>query len=53
MSPPLIGSKKEELKCLSKIIIVIHPAKTGNDIINNKDVKNIDQLNKDKNRILY
>ena len=52
MSPPLIGSKKEELKCLSKIIIVIHPANTGNEMINNKDVKNIDQLNNDKNNIL-
>ena len=28
-SPPLNGSKKEQLKCLSKIIIVITPAKTG------------------------
>jgi hypothetical protein len=53
MSPPLIGSKKDVLKCLSKIIIVIHPANTGNDIINNIDVKNIDQLNNDKNKILY
>jgi hypothetical protein len=53
MSPPRIGSKKDVLKCLSKIIIVIHPANTGNDIINNIDVKNIDQLNNDKNKILY
>ena len=53
MSPPRIGSEKDVLECLSKIIVVIHPANTGNDIINNIDVKNIDQLNNDKNNILY
>jgi hypothetical protein len=52
MSPPLIGSKKDELKCLSKIIIVITAAKIGNEIINNIDVKNVDQLNNDKNKEL-
>jgi hypothetical protein len=44
-SPPLSGSKKQLLKCLSEIIIVIHAANTGIDIINNNDVKKIDQLN--------
>lgn len=29
------------MKCLSKIIIVIHPANTGRDIINKIEVKNI------------
>jgi hypothetical protein len=53
MSPPRIGSEKDVLECLSKIIVVIHPANTGNDIINNIDVKKIDQLNNDKNKILY
>lgn len=49
-SPPLKGSKKEELKCRSKIIIVIHPANTGKERINNKEVKKIDQGNKGKNK---
>ena len=31
----------------------MQPANTGNEIINNIDVKNIDQLNNDKNNILY
>ena len=31
ISPPLKISKKQELKCRSKIIIVIHPASTGKD----------------------
>ncbi len=31
----------------------MHAAKTGNDNINKRDVKNIDQLNNDKNKILY
>lgn len=53
MSPPLIGSRKDELKCLSKIIMVMQPANTGKDITNNIDVKKIDQLNSDRNRILY
>lgn len=44
-SPPLNGSKKALLKCLSLIIIVMQAAKTGIDIINNNDVKNIDQEN--------
>jgi len=44
-SPPLKGSKKQLLKCLSLIIIVIQAAKTGIDIISNNDVKKIDQLN--------
>ena len=51
-SPPLKGSKKEQLKCLSKIIIVIHPANTGNDINNKKLVKNILQENKGMNNAL-
>lgn len=49
-SPPLNGSKKEQLKCRSKIIIVITPARTGRLIINKTDVKNIDQQYKGKNR---
>jgi hypothetical protein len=49
-SPPLNGSKKEQLKCLSNIIIVIHPANTGRLIINNNEVKNIDQQYKGKNK---
>jgi len=49
-SPPLNGSGKEQLKCRSKIIIVITPARTGRLIINKTDVKNIDQLYKGKNR---
>jgi hypothetical protein len=53
MSPPLIGSKNDVLKCLSKIIIVIQPANTGNDIISNIEVKKIDQLNSDRNKMLY
>jgi len=44
-SPPLNGSKKQLLKCLSEIIIVIHAAKTGIDIINRREVKNIDHEN--------
>jgi len=53
MSPPLIGSREDVLECLSKIIIVIRAANTGNDIISKIDVKNIDQLNNDKNSKLY
>ena len=49
-SPPLIGSKNEQLKCLSNIIIVITPANTGKLIINKKAVKNIDQEYKGKNK---
>ena len=52
-SPPLIGSKNEVLKCLSKIIIVIQPANTGNDIINRNEVKNIDHGNKGINNDEY
>jgi hypothetical protein len=37
------------LKCLSKIIIVIHPASTGREINNNKEVNNILQGNRGKN----
>lgn len=44
-SPPRKGSKKQELKCLSLIIIVIQAAKTGKDIIKRREVKNIDQEN--------
>jgi len=47
-SPPLIISKKHPLKCLSNITIVIHAANTGNDIINNNDVINIDHGNNGK-----
>ena len=53
MSPPLIGSKNDVLKCLSNMIMVMQPANTGNEIISNIDVKNIDQENNDKNNILY
>ena len=49
-SPPRKGSKKEELKWRSKIIIVIQPARTGTEIINKKEVKKIDQGNKGKNK---
>ncbi len=31
----------------------MHPANTGNVIISNIDVKNMDQENKDKDKILY
>jgi hypothetical protein len=34
------------LKCLSEVIVVIHPANTGRDINNKKEVKNILQGNK-------
>lgn len=44
-SPPRKGSKKQELKCLSLIIIVIQAANTGIEIISSNDVKKIDQLN--------
>ena len=30
MSPPLTGSRKDVLKCLSKMTIVIHPANKFN-----------------------
>lgn len=53
MSPPLVGSRKDVLKCLSKVVIVIHPANTGDDIIDKTDVANIDQENNDKNKTLY
>ena len=49
-SPPLNGSKEGQLECLSEIIIVITPADTGGLIINNTDVKNIDQQYGGKNR---
>jgi hypothetical protein len=41
------------LKCRSKIIIVINPAKTGKEIINNKPVKNIDRGNNGRNKDEY
>jgi hypothetical protein len=34
------------LKCLSEVIVVIHPANTGRDINNKKEVKNIVRGNK-------
>jgi hypothetical protein len=37
------------LKCLSEIIVVIHPAGTGREIDNNKEVKNILRGNRGKN----
>jgi hypothetical protein len=40
------------LKCLSNIIIVIHPANTGSDPNNKKEVKNILQGNKGMNNAL-
>ena len=40
-SPPLNGSRKLVLECLSEVIIVIHPANTGRGIINKIGVKNI------------
>ena len=47
-SPPLNGSREGQLECRSEIIIVITPANTGRLIINNTDVKNIDQQYKGK-----
>ncbi len=49
-SPPLNGSKEGRLECRSEIIIVITAADTGGLIINNTDVKNIDQQYGGKNR---
>ena len=49
-SPPRVGSKKEQLKCRSKITIRITPANTGILIIDNKLVENIDQQYNGKNR---
>ena len=53
-SPPLNGSEKEQLKCLSDMIIVIQAANIGRLIINNNDVKNIDQQYKgiDNNKLI-
>ncbi len=51
-SPPLNGSKNDVLKCLSKIIIVIHPANTGNDTNNRIEVKKIVHGNKGMNNAL-
>lgn len=53
MSPPLTGSRKDVLKCLSKMTIVMHPANTGKDRTSRNDVKNRDQLKSDKNSRLY
>lgn len=53
LSPPLIGSKNDVLKCLSNITIVMHPAKTGKDKISKNEVKNNDQLKRERNNKLY
>jgi hypothetical protein len=52
MLPPLHGSKKLVLKCLSKMIIVMQAANTGNVIINNIEVIKIDQVKRGKDRKL-
>ena len=52
-SPPLNGSENDVLKCLSKIIVVIHPASTGREIDNKKEVKNILQGNRGKNNDIW
>jgi hypothetical protein len=44
----IIGSKKQVLKCLSNIIIVIAAANTGRDIINSMDVIKRDHTNNGK-----
>lgn len=49
-SPPLNGSENEVLKCLSKVIVVIHPANTGRDNNNKILVKNIVHGNKGTNK---
>ena len=49
-SPPLNGSKEGQLECLSEIIVVITPARTGRLITKRTGVKNIDQQYKGKNR---
>ena len=46
--PPLKGSKKHVLKCLSKITIVMQAAKTGKDTIRSMLVTNILHTNTDK-----
>lgn len=50
-SPPLIGSERLLLKCLSYIIVVIRPAGTGNGGVGNKGVKNIGQPNRAEKNI--
>ena len=50
ISPPRHGSKEEGLKCLSEVVVVIHPANTGNDRIDEKEVGKIDRGNKGKNK---
>ena len=40
-SPPLNGSRKLVLECLSDVIVVIRPANTGRGINNGIEVKNI------------
>jgi uncharacterized membrane protein len=51
MLPPLQGSKKLVLKCLSNIIIVMQPARTGKEIISNKEVMNRDQAKRGRVRL--
>ena len=50
ISPPRHGSEKEGLKCLSEVVVVIHPANTGNDRINKKEVRKIDRGKSGKNK---
>jgi hypothetical protein len=49
----IIGSKKQVLKCLSNIIIVIAAASTGRDTTNRTDVTRIDHGNNGSTKELY
>jgi len=49
-SPPRKGSRRGELKWRSEIIVVIQPAETGTEIIDEEEVKKIDRGNKGKNK---
>jgi len=44
------GSRRGELKWRSEIIVVIQPAETGTEIIDEEEVKKIDRGNKGKNK---
>ena len=46
-----MGSERLLLKCLSYIIVVIHPAGTGKGGVGNKGVKNIGQPNRAEKNI--
>ena len=49
-SPPRKWSRRGELKWRSEIIVVIQPAETGTEIIDEEEVKKIDRGNKGKNK---